>query len=105
LRDYDSYDNSSKAARLVANNVKTLGTLFGNARILGIATTLALGNIYDDGVGNLLPSSSGSVNTYPAQIPSGNIGTVTDQASNGIFGATGTTGSWALNGTNIPLEL
>lgn len=104
LRDYDRYDNADKAMRLVANNVQTMGTLFGNARIVSVATTLAKGNIYADANGNLLPSSSGAVETYSAGILAGNIGTVLDVAGTGIFGATGG-GSWAVNSTDIPLQL
>lgn len=104
LRDYDNYDNSEKAKRMVANNVKTMGTLFGNSRIVSVATTLAKGAIYVDSGGNLLPTSSGAAETYSQQIPAGNIGTVLDGAAAGIFGATGG-GSWALPGTNIPLQL
>jgi hypothetical protein len=104
LRDYNSYDNADKAKRLVANNVKTMGTLFGNARIVSVATALGLGSIYADANGNILPTSSGATDTYSLQIPSGNIGTVLDSSSVGIFGATGG-GSWAVNSTDIPLQL
>lgn len=104
LRDYERYDNSQKAMRLVANNVQTMGTLFGNARILAVSNSLSLGNIYVDKDGNLLPTSSGATETYSQQIPAGNIGTVLDAAGVGIFGATGG-GSWAVNSTDIPLQL
>ena len=104
LRDYDSLDNRQKGKQVIANNIKTFGTLFGNARIVAVATTFAYGFVYDDGNGNLLPSSSGAVNSYDHKVPSANIGTITDDASAGIFGATGL-GSWALNSTNIPLQL
>lgn len=105
LRDYEKYDNADKAKRLVANNVATMGTLFGNARIVATATTLAKGSVYVDSNGNLLPSSSGASETYSQQIASGNIGTITDAAGNGIFGAASGGGSWAVNSTDIPLQL
>jgi hypothetical protein len=105
LRDYESYDNGMKAKRLVANNVQTMATLFQNARIVAVATTLARGNVYVDSDGNLLPTSSGASETYSHQISStNNIGSILDGASAGIFGATGG-GSWANNSTNIPLQL
>lgn len=104
LRDYENYDNQMKGMRVVAHNVKTLGTLFGNARIVAVATTLGRGNIYIDSDGNLLPSSSGASETYSQQINSNNIGTVLDNDSTGIFGATGG-GSWANASTDIPLQL
>lgn len=104
LREYERYDNADKAKRLVANNVKTLGTMLGNTRIIAAATSLCLGNIYIDGNGNVLPSSSGAVETYSQQIPAGNIGTITDENGNNIFGATGK-GSWANPSTDIPLQL
>jgi hypothetical protein len=104
LRDYETYDNSDKAKRIVANNIKTLGTLFGNARVVALATSLAYGKIWDDANGNLLPTSSGAANTYDHLITAGNIGTVLDAASAGIFGATGG-GSWASNSVDIPLQL
>lgn len=104
LRDYDSYDNADKAKRLVANNVQTMGTLFGNARVVAVATTLSKGAIYADSGGNLLPTSSGSAETYSQQIPAANIGTIVDSAGSNIFGATGA-GSWANNTTDIPLQI
>lgn len=104
LRDYESYDNSNMAKRLVANNVQTMGTLFGNAAIVMVATTLAKGAIYVDTDGNLLPTSSGSKQTFSQQIASANIGTCLDLAGSGIFGATGQ-GSWASPTTNIPKQL
>lgn len=104
LRNYENYDNARMAKQLVANEVKTLGTLFGNARIVAVATTLALGNIYVDSSGNLLPTSSGSSKTFSQQIASDHIGTILDTSSVGIFGATGG-GSWANPSTNIPLQI
>lgn len=106
LRNYENYDNSDKAKRLVANNLQVLGTLFGNARIVAVATTLARGNIYFDAEGNILPTSSGATFTFSHQISAtNNIGSILDNDSNGIFGATGTGGSWAVSSTNIPLQL
>lgn len=106
LRNYENFDNGQMAKQLVANNVKTQGTLFGNARIVSVASSLAYGNIYADSDGNLLPTSSGAHAdwTFSQNIPAANIGTILDGASAGIFGATGG-GSWALNTTDIPLQL
>jgi hypothetical protein len=104
LRDYNSYNNADKAKQLVANNVKTLGTLFGNSRVVGVATSLAKGAIYADSDGNLLPTSSGATDTFSQNIPSANVGTVLDENGSGIFGASGQ-GSWANNATDIPKQL
>lgn len=106
LRDYESYDNANKAKRLVANNVKTLGTMMANSRIVAVATTLARGNVYLDSGGNILPTSSGAQKTISSQIDSNNIGTVVhaDGSTGNIFGATGQ-GSWANTSTNIPKQL
>lgn len=106
LRNYDNFQNGQMAKQLVANNVKTMGTLFGNARIVAVATTLAKGYIYADSEGNLLPTSSGAHAdfTFSQQIPAANIGTVVDGASANIFGASGG-GSWATTTTDIPLQL
>lgn len=105
LRDYESYDNAGKAKRLVANNVQTMGTMFGNSRIVAVATTLAKGDIYVDADGNLLPTSSGAAQTYSQQISANNIGTILHaDGTTSIFGATGQ-GSWANTNTNIPYQL
>lgn len=104
LRDYESYDRGQGAKRLIANNVQTFGTLFGNARIVATVTTLTKGAVYFDSDGNMLPTSSGASFTFSQQIPAANIGTVVDSASANIFGAAGG-GSWATDTTNIPLQL
>lgn len=104
LREYESTQNGDMAKRLVANNIKTLATMFGNSRIVAVATTLNKGNIYVDSDGNLLPSSSGAAVTISQQISSNNIGTIVAADSTNIFGATGA-GSWANNATDIPLQL
>jgi hypothetical protein len=104
LRDYERYDNADKARRIVANNVKTLGTMFGNARIVAVTTSLAKGSIYVDANGNILPTSSGVSETYSHQISSNNIGTILHADGTSIFGATGQ-GSWANNSTDIPKQL
>lgn len=104
LRDYDSYDNQRKGMRVIAHNVKTFGTLFGNARILSVASSLCQGAIYLDGDGNILPTSSGAVKTVSQQVPANNVGAVVDAAGANIFGATGR-GSWAVPSTDIPLQL
>lgn len=107
LRDYESYDNQMKGKRIIAHNVKTLGTLFGNSRIVMVATTLNKGAIYSDGDGNVLPTSSGAVETYSQQIDAtNNIGAIVhaDGTTGSIFGATGQ-GSWANASTDIPKQL
>lgn len=106
LRNYDDFQNGQMARQMVANNIKTLGTLFGNARIVAVATTLARGFIWADSNGNLLPTSSGASadNTFDQGIPANNIGTIVDSAGSNIFGATGQ-GSWANSNTNIPDQL
>ncbi len=106
LRNYDDLQNGQMAKQLVANNIKTMGTLFGNARIVAVATSLLKGYVYADSQGNLLPTSSGASAdfTFSQNIPSANIGTVLDESGSGIFGASGG-GSWAVNTTDIPKQL
>jgi hypothetical protein len=110
LRAYDDWKNGQMARQMVANNVKTMGTLFGNSRIVSVGTTLCLGTIYADSNGNVLPSSSGADtdHTFSQGVPAANIGTILDNDGNGIFGEAGTgdgSGSWANHDTNIPLAL
>lgn len=105
LRNYESWDNANMAKQVVANEIKTLGTLFGNSRIVATATTLGKGAIYFDSDNNLLPTSSGSSITVSQQISATtNIGTIQDVSGSGIFGASGG-GSWAVNTTDIPKQL
>lgn len=106
LRNYENFNNSRMAKQLVANNIKTQGTLFGNARIVAVATSLCQQKIYADSEGNLLPTSSGAHAdfTFDQGIPAANVGTVLDENGSGIFGASGQ-GSWAVNTTNIPKQL
>lgn len=105
LREYESTANGNMAKRVVSNNIKTLATLFGNSRVVAVATTLNTGSIFIDSSGNLLPTSSGADITVSQQInATNNIGTCKDADNNNIFGATGL-GSWAAPSTDIPRQL
>lgn len=66
-----------------------------NTRIATKLKVLHDGVIYWDGSGNLLPTSSGAVETHSFQVNANN-----QSQLNGIIGA-----SWALSNTNIPLHL
>lgn len=70
---------------------------FSNARNAAVMSALALGAIYYDGDGNLLPSSSGAVQTIDLRVPSGNKNQLDWNGGGPIISA-----SWATAGTDIP---
>lgn len=69
---------------------------FVNLRTAAVMQMLALGKIYFDGDGNLLPSSSGAVFTVDFQIPAGNKNQLDVFGAGAIIGA-----SWGTAGTDI----
>lgn len=73
---------------------------FMNARKAAVFSALALGAIYYDGDGNLLPSSSGAVTTVDLRVPSGNKNQLNWDGNGAIIGA-----SWGTAGTDIPLHI
>jgi hypothetical protein len=94
LRSYDSYEQD-RGIREVGRQIAELGQLYQNLRIATTAQVLGNGSLYWDGDGNLLPSSSGAIETHSFQVNANN-----QNQLNGII-----TASWALPATDIPLQL
>lgn len=95
LRNYTSYEMQNRGSQEVARQVKHFGTLFKNLRIACKHQVLANGVIYFDGSGNLLPTSSGAVETHSFQMSANNQAQL-----NGIL-----TTSWDNTSANIPAQL
>lgn len=76
---------------IVSGIIEDSVVLRQNLRTAALTSALALGHIYFDGEGNLLPSSSGAVIDIDYAIPANNLNQL-----NGIIGA-----SWGLNTTDI----
>ncbi len=105
LRNYENYDVQRMGMQEVARQTKQFVLKFDNLRKATTQMQLANGVLYVDVNGNLLPSSSGAVKTISAGITAAsNQGSCQDTAGANIFGATGQ-GSWAIQTTNIPLQL
>lgn len=80
----------------IARQVREFRTLFDNLRVAAATSALALGAIYFDGNGNLLPSSSGAVVSVDFGVPSGNKAQLDVFGDGDIIDA-----SWATDGTDI----
>ena len=76
-------------------NLAELGKRMANTRIVCMASMLRFGAIYWDGDGNVLPSSSGAIQTLSAQVPANN-----QNQLNGIGSA-----PWNLPNTDIFAQL
>jgi len=94
LRSKDAF-TQDLALDEVSRQVREFKRLFENLRIGATFSALRYGAIYYDADGNLLPTSSGAIETHDFNVSANNK----DQL-NGIISA-----SWALNSTNIPLQL
>lgn len=94
LRSNDSYE-LDRGIQEVGRQVAEYGALFANLSIATTAQVLRLGNLYWDADGNLLPSSSGAVESHSFQMNANN-----QNQLNGIIAA-----SWALPSTDIPSHL
>ena len=79
----------------VKRQVKEFTTKFMNLRIAAVAQVLRRGQLDYDADGNLLPSASGSVEAHTFDMSANH-----QNQLNGIISA-----SWALNSTDIPLQL
>jgi len=92
----DRSDVQGLAIAEIGRQTGLFKTRFDNLRIAAIGSMLALGAIYFDGDGNLLPSATGAVLSITFAIPQGNTGQLD------VFG-TGTIidASWATAGTDI----
>ncbi len=84
----------------IARQTRDFRILFDNLRLATIYEALALGAIYFDGDGNLLPSSTGAVITVDFSIPSSNQDQLDIDGTGAVIGA-----SWAVDGTDIVGQL
>lgn len=94
LRSKDSYEQD-RGMEEVGRQLAEYAALFSNLEIAMLAQLLKNGVHYWDAEGNLLPSSSGAVETFSYQMSANN-----QNQLNGLI-----TASWALNNTDIPLQL
>lgn len=95
LRNYDSYDLQQLGVQEVDRQQSEFRVYFDNLRLSAMYSMLALGHIYFDSNGNLLPTSSGNAIDVDFQIPANN-----QNQLNGIISA-----SWASANTDIPAQL
>jgi len=100
LRGYDNYQPQNFGQQEVDRQAVQFRRLFDNTRLSALYSMFALGYIYFDGNGNLLPTSSGAVVTVDYGIAAANRTTLLDVAS-----ATIITASWATASTDIPLHI
>lgn len=99
LRSMDKWEND-QGRDLVNYQLQEFGNYFGNLETTAIHMMLATGLIYLDGDGNLLPTSSGAVETIDAAVPSGNKNQLDVFGSGAIISA-----SWATDTTDIELQI
>lgn len=95
LRNYDNYEVQNMGREEVARQVGNFTEIFHNGRIAGTMMMLHNANLWFDGGGNLLPSSSGAVVTVSANRSANNEGQL-----NGLVLT-----PWSNNQANIPLDL
>jgi len=94
LRSLTAYEQTG-GEQEVQRQVGEFKALFANLRIATTMQVLARGKLYYDANGNLLPTSSGAVETHDFQIDANN-----QNQLNGLVDF-----SWALPNTNIPGHL
>ncbi len=97
LRNYDDYDLQERGKDEVIRQVEGFKTRFDNLRTAASTMALAKGYIWTDADGNLLPTSSGAVNTFTYNIPSTNVGT--------MAAISGVSGDMADPATNVPKQV
>jgi hypothetical protein len=85
----------------VSRQIQQFGQLFVNLRISAIYSALALGKIYFDSDGNLLPTSASAAQTIDYGIPAANIG----KASSVLSGLVDDTGGWDTATTDIQAQM
>lgn len=95
LRQYENYDVQNMGKEEVARQVGNFTELFVNLRRAATMMMLVNGKLWFDGNGNLLPTSSGAVETLSAQRSANN-----ENQLNSLI-----TAKWNLNTTDIPLQL
>lgn len=96
LTSFDSPARQEMGRQEVARQTEEFRRLFDNLRVSAVASSLALGAIYFDGDGNLLPTSSGAVVTVDQGIPAANKTQLNMLGGGSIISA-----SWATAGTDI----
>ena len=96
LMQYDNPSVQELGIQEIGRQTGEFKALFVNLRRSAIASTLALGAIYFDADGNLLPSATGAVVTINFQMAAGNQGQINWDNTGQII-----TASWATAGTDI----
>lgn len=94
LQSMDAYTQDTAKSHL-RHQIEQAGKRLGNHRLWALARQLRSAVQHYDINGNPLPSSTGAVTTV-----SNNVAANNQNQLNGIIGA-----SWALNNTNIPLDV
>jgi hypothetical protein len=84
----------------IQRQLDVFGTRFRNLRMSCVYSALALGAIYFDGEGNLLPTSSGAKHTIDFSVPAGNKAQLDWDGNGAIIGA-----SWGTAGTDILADI
>lgn len=95
LRNYENYDVQQMGKEEVARQIGNFTELFVNLRRAATMLMLHNGSLWFDGNGNLLPTSSGAVETLTANRSANN-----EAQLNGLI-----TAPWNLNSTDIPKDL
>ena len=92
--------DADAARSMFAEQTREFKQLFTNLRIASTVQALALGAVYFDGSGNLLPSSSGAVTTIDYSIPAGNQSQLDVLGDGDIISA-----DWDEAGTDIATQI
>ena len=96
LRQYDNPQLQMRGQQEVDRQTAGFRMLFNNLRASTIFSIFRFGQIYFDGAGELLPTSSGAVTTVDFTVPAGNKNQLDVFGAGAIIGA-----SWATAGTDI----
>lgn len=100
LTNYDSPDVQRMGRAEIARQTAEFRALFNNLRVSAVHSALALGTIYFNADGELLPTGSGAMLTVDFGVPAGNRNQLDVFGGGDIIGA-----SWATAGTNIPAHV
>jgi len=95
LRNYTSYDMQAPAIEEISRQQTEFAVLFDNAWLATLYSAIAAGKIWFDSGGNLLPTSSGALETIDFLMNANN-----QSQLNGII-----TQSWKAFNTDIPSQL
>jgi len=95
LRNYSNYEVQSMGEEEVARQVGNFTELFANLRIAANMMMLVNGKLWFDGSGNLLPTSSGAIETISVNRSANN-----ENQLNSLI-----TTPWSNTGANIPNDL